>query len=59
MGTVYQAKKNYQKAIEAYKNALRNNPTPCQCTLQFNTVYAPSEETTTAAKAEQTTAEEQ
>ena len=26
MGTVYQAKKNYQKAIEAYKNALRNNP---------------------------------
>ena len=26
MGTVYQAKKDYQKAIEAYKNALRNNP---------------------------------
>ena len=25
-GTVYQAKKDYQKAIEAYKNALRNNP---------------------------------
>lgn len=26
MGTVYQTKKDYQKAIEAYKNALRNNP---------------------------------
>lgn len=26
LGTVYQAKKDYGKAVEAYKNALRNNP---------------------------------
>lgn len=26
LGTVFQGKKDYQKAVEAYKNALRNNP---------------------------------
>ena len=26
MGNVYMQKKEYQKAVEAYKNALRNNP---------------------------------
>ena len=26
LGTVYQGKKEYEKAIDAYKNALRNNP---------------------------------
>ena len=48
MGTVYQAKKDYQKAIEAYKNA-KQSPSR-QRTLQSYTVHASFKEATAAAK---------